>query len=49
MFNGNATLWHVAGVLVSILAVVIAYEYSVIAAVAFWLVMTFVLLVLRPE
>jgi len=47
--NSSATLWHVAWVLVALVAVGIAFEISVIAGIGFWLAFTFILLALRPQ
>ena len=50
MLNGiGVTLWYLAWILVAGVAVGIAYNVGVVAAIGFWLALTFVLLALRPQ
>ena len=47
MSNG-AVLWNAAWTLVSVVAITIAAEYSVVLAILFWFVATVILITLRP-
>lgn len=47
--NNNVTLWAIAWILVSVVAVGIAFDISIVAAIGFWLALTFILLAFRPQ
>jgi UPF0716 family protein affecting phage T7 exclusion len=50
MINGiGATLWYLAWILVSVVAIEIAFNIGVVAAVGFWFAFTLILLALRPQ
>jgi hypothetical protein len=47
--NNDRALWSAAMLLVSLLAVMIAVQYSIIFAAIVWFLLTLTLLAFRPE
>jgi hypothetical protein len=47
--SGGEALWFIANFLVAILCVVIAWQVSLALGIVFWILLTLVLLVFRPQ
>lgn len=47
--NAGESLWWIANVLVSILAIAVAFYDGIVTATATWFILTVVLLLLRPD
>jgi hypothetical protein len=47
--NGNYALWSAAMLLVSLIALTIAVQYSTMLAVVVWFLLTMIVLAFRPE
>jgi hypothetical protein len=49
LVNNGHLLWSAAFLLMTVLALLIAYSWSILVAVAFWVVAILILIALRPD